>query len=113
MKHAVIRLPRWPGGARALTVRKAPRTPVPAPTPATAVPGQEKDSRGRLDAGEGHHRAGEQGQAAGQHGRGPAETTDATETAAPVPWTRKITSPPHERSDEPITRAASDGPKDR
>lgn len=38
-------------------------------------PGQENDSRRRLDAGEGHHHAGEQGQAAGQHGRGPTEST--------------------------------------
>ena len=33
--------------------------------------------------------------------------------AAPVPQSRKITSPPHSRFGEPVASAASDGPSDR
>ena len=38
--------------------------------------GEEGGSRCRLDRGKGHHCAGEQGQAAGQHGRGAAEAAE-------------------------------------
>jgi hypothetical protein len=38
MKMAATRLARWAGAASALTVREAPRNPVPTPAPPIAVP---------------------------------------------------------------------------
>ena len=56
-------------------------------------PGQENDSRRRLDAGEGHHHAGERVRQPASMAVGPLSPRAATEAAAPVAWSGKITTP--------------------
>src|SRR5712692_7902495 len=113
MKMAAIRPARWPGAARALTVRSAPSVAVPKPAPATAVPARKAAADVVSIAARVSMAPASRSRQPASMAAGPLTPRNTTGPAAPVPATRKITSPPHSRSGEPTTCAASDGPSDR
>src|SRR4029077_1561400 len=110
---AVTRPARSPGSARAVIIRKEPWKARPKPTPAAAVPLRKAGvvvvaiAPNVTAMPTSKHRQPASIAALGLRLR------SANAAAAPVPQSRKITSPPHSRLAEPVAAAASDGPSDR
>src|SRR5580700_4351504 len=110
---AVTRPARSSGSARAVIIRKEPWKARPKPTPATAVPLRKAGvvvvaiAPNVTAIPTSKHRQPTSIAALGLRLR------SANAAAAPVPQSRKITSPPHSRFGEPVASAASDGPSDR
>ena len=102
MKMAARSPARSAGAAGAVVMRKAPRKAGPKPTPATTVPA-------RKTAGVAVAIAANVTAAPASKNRQPASIAarelmvrSANAAAVPVPVSRKMTSPPHRRSGDPV-----------
>src|SRR5262249_17622924 len=92
---------------------KAPRKARPKPAPATAVPARKAaDVVVAIAPNVTATPASKNRQPASIAAR-ELMPRSANAAAAPVPKSRKITSPPHSRFGDPVAAAASDGPSDR
>ena len=113
MKMAAMSSARWPGGASAIRVRLPPSSASPKPKPATAVPARKAAAVVVAIVAKVTARpASRTRQPTSIAVRG-VTPRNATVAAAATPVSKKTTRPPHSRSAEPVTCAASDGPSDR
>ena len=112
MKMAAMSPARRPGGASGIRARLTPSNVSPTPTPATPVPARKAAAVVMAIAAKVTARpASRTRQPASIAVRGLTPRT-ATVAPAATPVSRKTSRPPHTRSREPVTCAASDGPSD-